>query len=164
MASEQTSAERAEYWTPVRLAKRMASLAEGCGTLSWRVMYEVAATELTALEQARTHSSEAHDALLVEQGLVTILRADNTRLATEVREKDAEIARLTSEVNAEAALWIKVNAELANARAQVTALREALWALTRDSRFALQIGGNPNAVAALVKQVDDALALAGDRP
>jgi hypothetical protein len=39
----------------------------------------------------------------------------------------------------------------------------ALKALTQDSRFALQIGGNPNAVAALVRQVDAALAKAEGR-
>lgn len=36
-------------------------------------------------------------------------------------------------------------------------LLAALKALTQDSRFNLAIGGNPNAVAALVKQVDEAI-------
>jgi hypothetical protein len=39
-------------------------------------------------------------------------------------------------------------------------LLSALKALTQDSRFNLAIGGNPNAVAALVKQVDLAIAKA----
>ena len=53
----------------------------------------------------------------------------------------------------------------ANARLIAAApdLLEALKALTQDSRFNLAIGGNPNAVNALVKQVDEAIAKAEGR-
>jgi hypothetical protein len=42
-------------------------------------------------------------------------------------------------------------------------LLAALKTLTQDSRFSLAIGGNPNAVDALVKQVDRAIAKAEGR-
>jgi hypothetical protein len=85
-------------------------------------------------------------------GEIGVFADAGSRLVCELWQDDAPVPDFNAEQRA--------NARLIAAAPDLLA---ALKALTQDSRFNLVIGGNPNAVDALVKQVDEAIAKAEGR-